>query len=821
MRGRAHNLSMASLRPCDEWPLVLCGPILRRVVPGSVSVFVVVRESCEVTLTVNQHGSSSVLATAAAATLRLGTHLHALVIEVQPSPPLASGTLYEYDLSFVPASGTGPLNLQGLGLLSGALPLGYVAGRKPGFALAPGLADLKIVHGSCRKPHGEEHDMLAALDELIARDHDHPLARPHQLLMTGDQIYADDVAIRLLASLRATAPDLVGWSNDETIPVTTVAGDTVWLWDDRVAPGLARGNFIAAQSSFTSTELDGHLMFLSEFYAMYMFGWSDELWPRGQAGAPDPYTLPDPQDGASGGMLRQAWYWYARKGTLSTLNSVAQDRQAAIQFARTLPLVRRALANVPTLMLFDDHDVSDDWNLHRQWSDQVRASPTGQRITRNALIAYAVFQDWGNHPENYGPGTQGERLFHEIRSPGGALLPPLGPALDAILDLGPQAAMQTPRPDRMCWDFSVEGPEHRLVAIDTRTWRQFPASAKGAPALLSPAALDTQLSAYLPPPGTQGLLTILLSPAPVLGFPPVEDGLQPWLVGRKGPEEYDNEAWASNRPAFEDLLRRLAQFERVVVLSGDVHYGFTNQLAYFRDRASPSETTRARIVQLCASALKNETKETRANNLVGRAAPHWVGRVGFSAGFDPATRTALRAALVDHLPPGAHQGAEMLFDLLIAERMDAPAVVQSGPWFSPQAYAIVHRLADQVPGSDWRYAILFAGDARSITERAQGIADALDAYLLDHGYLPGPPRALARHALLDANRQVVGTNQFGLISFAGGGTGLPASVVHRLYWYLNPPLGGAEKLPGPLIFTQHEVPLTLPDLALRPEVAQW
>jgi len=60
--------------------------------------------------------------------------------------------------------------------------------------------------------------------------------------------------------------------------------------------------------------------------------------------------------------------------------------------------VRRALANVPTYMIFDDHDVTDDWNLTARWRDRVRASPAGRRIVANALAAYWAFQGWGNDP---------------------------------------------------------------------------------------------------------------------------------------------------------------------------------------------------------------------------------------------------------------------------------------------------------------------------------------------------------------------------------------------------------------------------------------
>jgi hypothetical protein len=49
-------------------------------------------------------------------------------------------------------------------------------------------------------------------------------------------------------------------------------------------------------------------------------------------------------------------------------------------------------------MIFDDHDVTDDWNLTARWRHRVHASPAGRRIVANALAAYWAFQGWGNDP---------------------------------------------------------------------------------------------------------------------------------------------------------------------------------------------------------------------------------------------------------------------------------------------------------------------------------------------------------------------------------------------------------------------------------------
>jgi hypothetical protein len=66
-----------------------------------------------------------------------------------------------------------------------------------------------------------------------------------------------------------------------------------------------------------------------------------------------------------------------------------------------LPKVRRLLANIPTYMIFDDHEITDDWNITREWYENVRASKCGKQAIANGLAAYWVFQGWGNNPALY------------------------------------------------------------------------------------------------------------------------------------------------------------------------------------------------------------------------------------------------------------------------------------------------------------------------------------------------------------------------------------------------------------------------------------
>ncbi|RGA49816.1 hypothetical protein DPZ14_26125, partial [Klebsiella pneumoniae] len=140
----------------------------------------------------------------------------------------------------------------------------------PSFAIVPRrLNDLRLIHGSCRKTHGESLDALVAVDKMIreALEQD-PKKRPHQLFLTGDQIYVDDVADALLFMLMDASQTLLGWS--ETLPDVKNT--------EELNPG--KRNILATQTagltaSFTKINTicclaKSHLFTLGEFLTMYL-----------------------------------------------------------------------------------------------------------------------------------------------------------------------------------------------------------------------------------------------------------------------------------------------------------------------------------------------------------------------------------------------------------------------------------------------------------------------------------------------------------------------------------------------------------------------
>ncbi|MER6626197.1 alkaline phosphatase D family protein, partial [Streptomyces sp. NPDC000931] len=60
------------------------------------------------------------------------------------------------------------------------------------------------------------------------------------------------------------------------------------------------------------------------------------------------------------------------------------------------PQVRWLLSTVPTLMVFDDHDIRDDWNTSAAWRGAMDGYPWWRTRVTSGLGAYWVYQHVGN-----------------------------------------------------------------------------------------------------------------------------------------------------------------------------------------------------------------------------------------------------------------------------------------------------------------------------------------------------------------------------------------------------------------------------------------
>ena len=73
-----------------------------------------------------------------------------------------------------------------------------------------------------------------------------------------------------------------------------------------------------------------------------------------------------------------------------------EDFAALYTAAWTEPHAAYILANVPTFMTFDDHEIGNDWNLTGGWVEQMKRSKGWIKAVTEGLAAYWMYQGWGN-----------------------------------------------------------------------------------------------------------------------------------------------------------------------------------------------------------------------------------------------------------------------------------------------------------------------------------------------------------------------------------------------------------------------------------------
>jgi hypothetical protein len=76
------------------------------------------------------------------------------------------------------------------------------------------------------------------------------------------------------------------------------------------------------------------------------------------------------------------------------------------------PDIRWLLSTVPSAMIFDDHDVSDDWNISQSWVDEKRKLPWWDERITGAFMAYWLYQHLGNLSP---PELAEETMFQQVQ----------------------------------------------------------------------------------------------------------------------------------------------------------------------------------------------------------------------------------------------------------------------------------------------------------------------------------------------------------------------------------------------------------------------
>jgi phosphodiesterase/alkaline phosphatase D-like protein len=315
------------------------------------------------------------------------------------------------------------------------------------------------------------------------------------------------------------------------------------------------------------------------------------------------------------------------------------------------PTIRWLLSTLSTAMIFDDHDVHDDWNISQAWIEEMRQKDWWNRHILGALASYWVYQHLGNlAPEAH----REDELLKRVKAAEDA---------EPILEEFARRADRETSGTR--WSYCRDLGRTRLIVIDSRAGRQLEEGAR--------SMLDEEEWQWLEDHVSGDFDHLLLATS------------LPWLLGRgmhfaeawseavaaggwgeafmpvaeRLRRAIDLEHWAAFGESFArlaEIIRSVGAGERgrppasIVVLSGDVHHAYLFEVAFPRGSGVKSH-----VWQAVCSPYRNplEKKERR------------VIRVGMSRPFEVVWRALAHTAGVE--------------DPAVQWRM-----VGDGPWFDNQ-----------------------------------------------------------------------------------------------------------------------------------------
>jgi hypothetical protein len=275
------------------------------------------------------------------------------------------------------------------------------------------------------------------------------------------------------------------------------------------------------------------------------------------------------------------------------------------------PTIRWLLSTVPTAMIFDDHDVHDDWNTSIDWVNEMRGTGWWDRRILGGFMSYLIYQHWGNlAPEDL---AEDEMFVLAADEPGVDLT-------EALEEFSYRADREV---EGTRWSYHRDIGPARLVMMDSRAGRVLQPGVR--------SMIDPREMRWIEEHACGGVDHLLLGTSLPLFLTPALHDLEAWneavcdgawgrawsWLGEKIRQGADLEHWAAFHDSFEWMCRHIREVgtgehgeppATIVALSGDVHHAYLAEVAYRRGTGM-----RSRVFQAVCSPFRNplDKKERR------------------------------------------------------------------------------------------------------------------------------------------------------------------------------------------------------------------
>ncbi len=304
-----------------------------------------------------------------------------------------------------------------------------------------------------------------------------------------------------------------------------------------------------------------------------------------------------------------------------------EEYTALYREAWSEPVIRWLLSTVQSAMIFDDHDVHDDWNTSQVWRhDHQQTSWWEERII-GALSSYWLYQHLGNLAPD---AIEEEGVFARLQE--------VDDGWPLLRDLAIRADKEADGAKGHRWSYCRDHAGFRLIVIDSRCGRVLEGDARKMVDEAEWEWIESRLQGDFDHVLVASSLPVLLPQ----GIQFVESwneavcdsawGRRAARVGERIRQGADLEHWGAFRDSFIALLEAVAELAAgkrgkppatVVFLSGDVHYAYLVDV-HFPERYG----VRSRVVQVVSSPMRNPIQRwvQRGDRFSRTAAGSWIGR---------------------------------------------------------------------------------------------------------------------------------------------------------------------------------------------------
>ena len=352
-------------------------------------------------------------------------------------------------------------------------------------------------------------------------------------------------------------------------------------------------------------------------FAQRLMRLPEEGWPQALVLLGDQVYADEPTEAT------KEWLRTRRDGTEEPDGEVVHFGEYARLYHETWgdPEIRWLLSVVPTAMIFDDHDVRDDWNTSAVWRKEMADKPWWRDRIRGAISSYWVYQHLGNlSPAELAKNA----LYAKVKAQDTDVLP-------LLEEFAEEADKEVEGRKSTWWSFRREFGRARLLMVDTRSGRILD---EGKRQMVSDDEFEwieqntdgTDIDHLLIGSSLPWLMPHALSHLQSIN----EIGARkPGWQGKAAEgirQAVDLEHWPAFRESFDRLSRMIEKAANngaatVCVLSGDVHHSYVAEAEFPRP-------TKATVTQLVCSPVHNEPPKVfePAFRLSWSRAAAWVFR---------------------------------------------------------------------------------------------------------------------------------------------------------------------------------------------------